>query len=90
MAAATEAQSKLVKPALEFQNFIKGLGKSGQLSIQANYMHSMHLIAIAAGGIRTALFSSGPPSLSFSGRPSEIPGLPSFRGPNFRIHLRSR
>ena len=40
-------------------------------------MHSMHFLAIAAGGIRTALFSSGPPSLSFSG-PSEMPGLPSF------------
>jgi len=37
----------------------------------------MHFLAIAAGGIRTALFSSGPPSLSFSG-PSEMPGLPSF------------
>ena len=42
-------------------------------------MHSMHYLAIAAGGIHTALFSSGPPSLSFSG-PSEMPGLPSFRG----------
>jgi hypothetical protein len=39
----------------------------------------MHFLAIAAGGIRTALFSSGPPSLSFSG-PSEMPGLPSFCG----------
>ena len=42
-------------------------------------MHLMHFLAIAAGGIRTALFSSGPPSLSFSG-PSEMPGLPSFCG----------
>ena len=42
-------------------------------------MHLKRFLAIAAGGIRTALFSSGPPSLSFSG-PSEMPGLPSFRG----------
>jgi hypothetical protein len=39
----------------------------------------MHFLAVAAGGIRTALFSSGPSSPSFSG-PSEMPGLPSVCG----------
>jgi hypothetical protein len=42
-------------------------------------MQLMHFLAIAAGGIRAALFSSGPPSLSFSS-PSEMPGLPSLSG----------
>jgi len=47
-------------------------------ALRLQLLHSMHFLAIADGGIRTALFSSGPPSLSFSG-PSEMPGLPSFR-----------
>jgi len=42
-------------------------------------MHLIHFLAVVARRIRAALFSSGPSSPSFSG-PSEMPGIPSFRG----------
>jgi hypothetical protein len=62
-----------------FHLIIKKMKIIRSQSIKNTYMHSMHYLTIAAGGIRTALFSSGPPSLSYSG-PKEMPGLPNFRG----------
>ena len=63
-----------------FQNFIYGRGKSGQLSMRKALRLTIcirWISLLCSWGIRTALLSSGPPSLSFSG-PSEMPGLPSF------------